>query len=142
MSAFLVNPYHINALVSWAAFKAGPNIVSYYWGGRRRNIRGDEARIASVLYAENVRSVNARYNECDPAHGFRFKCEPQACYLKPGQILGALHCLEYQSCESSDWRESEAFAIVRGIEYAAIRMVDGYDGAWELRKPAPAKNGS
>lgn len=138
MSAFLVNDFHINALVSWAADKAGPNIVSYYWGGRRRNIRGDEARIASVLWAENVRSVNSRYNECDQAHGFRFKREPRAYEMQPGVILGALHCLEYQSCESSDWDQSEAFAIIRGIERAAIRMVKGYEGAWELRPPVAA----
>ena len=55
MSAYLVPAYHINALVSWAAGKHGSNAVSYYWAGRHREVRNDAARVASVLFAENVR---------------------------------------------------------------------------------------
>ena len=62
MSAFLVDDYHINALVSWAAGRHGHQAITYYWSGSRRDIRHDPRRVASVLFAENVRSVNARYS--------------------------------------------------------------------------------
>jgi hypothetical protein len=138
MSAFIVSDYHINALVSWAANQHGINAVSYYWSGRRREVRKNPKRIASVLYAENVRSVNARYSECDDPTGFQYKPVSLG-YTKigPVQVIKACHCLEYQSCEGSEWKASEAYAILDGIKNAAIRAIDGYDDAdWELLAPS------
>ncbi len=123
MSAYLVPDYHINALVSWARDRHGSGAVSYYWGGRRREVRGDEKRIASVLYAENVRSVNSRYKEHDPAHGFRFKWVPNV--LNPIDVIKACHGYTYQACETDDWDRTEAHAIVAGIIQSAIRALPG-----------------
>lgn len=137
MSAFVVSDYHINILVNWAANRHGSDAVSYYWNGRRREIRNDAKRVASVLHAENVRSVNTRYSECDNPNGFKFK--PMGLgYLNitPIQIIKACNCLTYQSCETRDWEETEAFAILAGITQSAIRSIDGYEDAdWELREP-------
>jgi hypothetical protein len=135
MSAFIVPDYHINALVSWAAERHGLNAVSYYWGGRRREVRGDEKRIASVLYAENVRSVNARYREADAAHGFKFKRVPNR--LNPIDVVKACHGYGYQACEANGWEQSEAFAIIAAITQSAIRAVPGYSesNAWVLSDP-------
>lgn len=135
MSAYLVPDYHINALVSWAAGRHGSNAVSYYWNGKRRDVRGDEKRIASVLYAENVRSVNARYREADPAHGFVFK--RVANVLNPIDVIKGCHGYSYQACEAEGWEESEAFAIIAGIERSAIRALPGYEesNAWCIGGP-------
>ena len=135
MSAYLVPDYHINALVSWAAGKHGSNAVSYYWGGRHRDVRGDEKRIASVLYAENVRSVNARYKEADPAHGFVFK--RVANVLNPIDVIKGCHGYSYQACEADGWEQSEAFSIIAGIERSAIRSLPDYQdsNAWCISGP-------
>jgi hypothetical protein len=135
MSAYLVPDYHINALVSWAAGKHGSNAVSYWWAGRRREVRGDEKRIASVLYAENVRSVNSRYKEHDPAHGFVFKLV--ANMLNPIDVIKGCHGYAYQACETEDWEQSEAHAIIQGIERSAIRSLPGYEdsNAWSISGP-------
>ena len=134
MSAYLVPDYHINALVSWAAGKHGANAVSYYWGNKRREVRNDEARIASVLFAQNVRSVNYRYREAEPAHGFKFKRVPNM--LNPIDVIKACHGYGYQACETDDWEQTEAFAIIKGIERSAIQSLPGYDEsrAWCLRE--------
>lgn len=135
MSAYLVPDYHINALVSWAAGKHGSNAVSYYWGGRRRDLRGDEKRIASVLYAQNVRSVNSRYKEHDPAHGFAFKLV--ANMLNPIDVIKGCHGYGYQACETDDWEQTEAFAIIAAISQSAIRSLPGYEdsNAWCIGGP-------
>ena len=135
MSAFIVPDYHITALVSWAASRHGSTAVSYYWGNRRREVRNDEKRIASVLYAENVRSVNSRYSEADPAHGFVFKRVTNM--LNPIDVIKACHGYSYQACEAEGWEESEAFSIINGIERSAIRALPGYEdsNAWCISGP-------
>jgi hypothetical protein len=134
MSAYLVPEYHINALVSWAAARRGSG-VSYYWNGRRREVRGEESRIASVLYAENVRSVNSRYQEADPAHGFVFKRVTNV--LNPIDVIKGCHGYSYQACKAEGWEESEAFAIIAGIEDSAVRALPGYEdsNAWCISGP-------
>ncbi len=136
MSAYVVPDYHINALVSWAAGRHGSNAVSYWWGGRCREVRGDERRIASVLYAENVRSVNSRYKEHDAAHGFVFKMV--ANMLNPIDVIKGCHGYAYQACEADDWEQSEAHAIIQGIERSAIRSLPGYEEsrAWCISGPS------
>lgn len=136
MSAYLVPDFHINALISFAALQHGARAVSYYWEGKRREIRNDERRCASVLYAQNVRSVNARYQSADEAHGFNFRLVPHM--LQAVDIIKACHGYSYQACETADWQDTEAYAIVQGIEASAIRMLPGYaeSDAWCLNGPA------
>lgn len=129
MSAYVVSDAHIRALITWAAMHR----VSYYWQDARREVRGDAPRTASVLYAENVRSVNARYNDCESAHGFRYSFSAADIRREPVAILKACHGYMYQACEASGWEESEAHAIIRAIEGAAVRSLPGYDAAqWEI----------
>lgn len=132
MSAYLVPAAHINALVAWAENRHGSGAVSYFYAGARRQVRNDAKRIASVLYAENVRSVNSRYKECDSAHGFVYR--PNLIDLSAVQVLKALDGYSYQACETGDWEDSEAFAIVAGIRSAAIHALPGYDAAstWSI----------
>lgn len=132
MSAYLVPDFHINAIVSWAGSRNGINTATYYWAGKRRDIRNDEARIASVLFAQNVRSVNYRYREAEPAHGFKFKRVVNV--LNPIDVIKGCHGYAYQACETDDWEQTEAFAIIMGIERAAIQALPGYDEsrAWCL----------
>lgn len=141
MSAYVVSDTHINALVSWASdgparrYAGDASRVEYYWSGERRKVCGNEARIASVLYAENVRSVNARYQEHQPAHGFRYSYTrgPKGRPFSPVEIIRACHGYEYQACEADGWEESEAHAIIRAIERYAMRALPGYDdAAWEI----------
>lgn len=138
MSAFVVSDFHINALVSWAEQQMGIGAVSYFWQGRGRYVREDAARVASVLFAENVRSVNTRYGEHESAHGFVYR--PAAAVglraLSPVQVIKACHCLAYQSNETDDWEATEAKAILDAIERAAIYQLPGYDRAkWALDEP-------
>jgi hypothetical protein len=141
MSAYIVPAFHINALVSWAANRHGINVVSYWWAANRvkhrYELRNNEQRIASVLYAENVRSVNFRYSESTAASGFRFK-NVMTHTLKAVDVIKACHGYIYQACEADDWKDTEAHAIINAIEKAAILSLPGYQdsSAWSLSEPA------
>lgn len=135
MSAYQVSDYHINVLITWAAHNFKRGKISYYWQGKHRYITDEAKRCASVLFAQNVRSVNYRYNDSEPAHGFIYRTEHAR--ITPVQIIKACHCLEYQSCETPDWQDTEAHAIIKAIIAAAVRQLDGYDEAdWSLDKPS------
>lgn len=126
MSAFVVTTAHIDALVRYAVDKH----VSYTSAVGRTTIDKDNAsEIGQKLLDENVRSVNYRYHEKDTPESYTFKHVKHVVPLPAVNILKAIDCLDYQSCETPDWRESEAFAILRVIKDVAIRNLPGYDAA-------------
>jgi len=88
-----------------------------------------------MLLRENHRSVQHRYDEgpkavlADPYAFKRYRGK-----LDPIQVLKAVSCLEYQSCEGPEWGRSEAFAFLRTLEGWAIHALPGYEEAeWEFR---------
>ena len=138
MSCYIVPAAHINALTSWAeAYGHNRRELAYYWQGKRRPIAGDGQRVASVLFAENVRSVNGRYDDSQPAHGHIYRPEPRTLRRSAVEILTALDGYEYQASECDDWNESEACAIVHALRAAAIQALPGYgDTGWCIDTPA------
>lgn len=133
MSAWICTDYHLNALANFARDKR----ADYYWGNIREGFT-DPQRIVEVLQAENYRSVNNRYrDEYGNPPPIKFQMGTSMLVLKPVDILKACHCLNYQSCESDDWNETEAKAILEAIEHAAMRALPGYDASpWGLEPPA------
>lgn len=133
MSAFIVNDYHINALTSFAIH----NEVSFYWKAQRYVFNRDTAHyLAGVLYSENVRSVNHRYNERTRRNNFSFT-RVLIDHLDFADIISACDCLRYQSCETSNYDRTLARAATVAIREAAINaMIDG-NRCWELR---PSEN--
>jgi hypothetical protein len=129
MSAFIVNPNHISALVRWACRAR----VCVYYGNpsRRLDIPGNEQEACDILLAENVKSYNYRYDETIEE---TMVYDAFATSLRPIDVIKACHCLEYQSCEHPEWESSTAKAIVTAIEGTATRALPGYDDApWEIK---------
>ena len=139
MSAWIVTKLHIAAMVKWyATAKYGRECerdASHYcdlgpsWNERK----------AALLYAENVRSVNHRYPNHEPSEPVAFtereiRTAPD---LTPVQMLKACACLEYQSCETEDYRETEAYKLMKRMENAAIGALPGYEDApWGIDSAA------
>jgi hypothetical protein len=130
MSAFICSDEHINVLINYAVNKR----ASYYWNPRRIDITSKNAsEIGQILLDENYRSVNHRYrSEHGEPHAFKFKLS-----IKPYSavdILKAINCLDYQSCETDDWSKSQAWAILDGLKDVAIRNLPGYEASngWNL----------
>ncbi len=119
MSAFVVSPKHIRALAQ--AVQGA------------RCARETVYEVADILWDENVASVCHRYSE------------DAALYPKPEwtfglpvpysdvQILKAINCYEYQSCEHPGWQDSKARSICAALTAAVIHRLPGYSNAkWEI----------
>ena len=89
-----------------------------------------------MLWRENHLSVNHRYDELP-------KVEPSSPYiferplkrlqhngrLDPMQVLKAIDCYEYQSCEHPGWLKSEAKAYCGVLRRRIVHSLPGYDEA-------------
>lgn len=53
--------------------------------------------------------------------------------FSPIEVLKLVQCFEYQSCETADWEESEAYAFCDALRGQMIHQLPGYEDArWAL----------
>ena len=149
MSAFLVSPKHIGTLAASFCFSRASE-----W----RHI-GTCDEIAETLARQNLRSVESRYpdltgrgaeeflsisNQDYIAASARasFDVRNALQYSKAGRwhadLLKAAQCYEYQSCETSDWEQTQAAKVCREIISLTISELPGYDAApWGIEEQRP-----
>ena len=130
MSAYIVSDTHINTIVTWAAQKHLPLFIKdkYVY----THAFGNAQMFASMLYAANVRSVNARYHERTRTTGFVYRKAPIK-QLMPIAIIKLCHCLDYQSCEVKQWARSDAKRFLDTVIDSAICHMPGYiDAKWSI----------
>ena len=83
--------------------------------------------LVRILMAENIRSVNARYDENTPLfEGIKWQ-EPQTKAVSLFGLHLAIGSLDYQSCETEDWRESFACRLLQAWT-AEIEQRTGHTG--------------
>lgn len=143
MSAFVVGKAHIDAMVT-TAFASQSNPLYWRAGDGWRNTRETTPdAVGAMLLAECVASVRYRYDDAGddlPGPLSRYWLEP---YTHNGlwryhgynavQMLKAIACYEYQSCEHPGWESSEARAFCESLRLHLINKLPGYeDAAWEI----------
>lgn len=123
MSAFTLGQDHIDLLVTIAMRIPGFN-PKYIDVPKTADMLGQR------LWNENYASVNFRYAEHTPVPEYHW--QPVA-ELQDGnalqthhilQILQAVHCYEYQSCEHTDWSDGIAFWCMTAIRAWCERELD------------------
>ena len=130
MSAFIVGNKHISAMMQAASPRYPGDTVSYYWNDEPHYFGGHSQEIGQKLVDENYRSVNYRYNEDTQPE--TFKNIPQRRF-SPVELIKACDCYNYQSCETPDWKETEAYAIMQMLRERAIDNLPGYsEAAWQI----------
>lgn len=135
MSAYIMNEDEINTIVSYFI---DPNNIfdNQLWtlvnGGHNYMTRDNAQLVASKLYAQNVRSVNERYND-ETVATYEFEYIPEARKRPAGNIIGALDCLEYQSCETDDWEQTEACQIINDMRKHLLKKLAGDDYTWGIQ---------
>lgn len=119
----------------------GPGAVAYAQTRHRELTDATADQVGAMLAAENRRSVDHRYDENELEEFYVFTRYPGSGdrgsvgspRLEPVQILKALSCYEYQSCEHPEWEQSEAHDFCQALRHAAINALPGYDdAAWEI----------
>ncbi len=163
MSAFVVDKKHIDLMVCAAEYygKQGHQGARMQWwqtdesgnyaGWRYLDANEDQreeyytlSQLGQLLVSENVASVHDRYPDDDPDLGELpgpidayymgpYVYENPGRVLSPGEVFRAIDCYDYQSCETGNWRNTEAFAFCEALRSAACRAVSDYEQApWEF----------
>ena len=149
MSAYVVEKEHIDYLLTvgldwkdlkWFVYDL-PGDEDYMrgqpWGPtaiqsaqrRRRTLTLDTAdAVGSMLWLENRRSINHRYDE-EEEDPELYLYESYGSPADPVAVLKAIRCFEYQSCEHEGWQTSEAKDFCDSLLYEAIRRLPGYEEA-------------
>jgi len=138
MSAYVVDRGHINFMIH--AAKAGRN-RPLRWRSpnidRHRKIEDEHLdMLGTMLWEENIKSVMFRYPGDDRLNlpgpigeSFDFSYKFMHLGFNPIDVIKAVHCYVYQSCEHPGWEESEARNFVESLEAKYVRMFDGYEDA-------------
>ncbi len=110
MSAWIVSKAHIDALVTAlvAAKLVKPALVN---------------STGAMLWAENYKSVNARYGERDSAPEYTYASRP----TNAGELYQAIHCYKYQSCEHRDWDGSRSHRLMQSLEDTINVLAPGFE---------------
>lgn len=131
MSAWIVDKVHIDAMVQVALDSGTGMPFSWYHENERHQLTiNTKDTVGSMLWRENHMSVNARYDENTDTPAYRFERTQE---FSPVQMLKAIDCYEYQSCEHDGWEASSAKAFCTELRAALINRLPGYDDApWGL----------
>lgn len=141
MSAYIQSPDHFNVLVSYFI---DPRPHTGLWleiEGQYTYMDQNNAHIvAQILYSENVRSVNGRYNETtsDEDYMFNYLRHAKDVYTV-GEIALALDGLEYQSCENDDYHTTKGWTIICAMRKELLKKLQGDDlDTWSINQARPA----
>lgn len=142
MSAFVVDPYHVAYLHTYAIQRGA-------W---------DSDEPATTMFNECIRSVMYRYphdaeGDLPGRIGYTTRLREDHRWalvmgesFEPGRVIAALACLDYQSCETPDWEQTPAYGYLKALEriafseagipptddYKVYSKLPGYDGTWEI----------
>lgn len=129
MSAFLCNDQHINAMIRFGLTQNDTGPLAFRFGGHWKNYVTHES--AQVLVDQNYRALKTRYGDNGKPH--RINYSPFDPIYSPVEIIKACNCYNYQACETEDYKETQAAAIIKAIRELAIKNLPGYDNAqWEI----------
>ena len=123
MSAWIVSRETIGAIVG------SVETIEYDFNGVH-NMR-DHQVAGQILWDENIRSVLCRYPYCsiEDAPGpigedYKFlDGDVITGEYTDIQIFKCIQCLDYQSCETNDWKQTEAYAILDTIKKEIIERI-------------------
>lgn len=128
MSAFLVEEATIDVILQFATKRNQYGSLRYFWQGTWREVTTENAdEIGAILWKENTRSVNHRYGEDDATPEYRYVM-PDIQYSLV-QVAKCVQCLDYQSCETDDWQETEAYCILQAVNSKILHALPGWEEA-------------
>lgn len=134
MSAWIVTKEHINYLLHSMMYKPGSFPFSFYFNGKQTVVTSMNAsKIGQILWEENHKSINHRYNLDDKTPKYKFT-QFMLNAIDPVVAFKQIDCYDYQSCEHPGWEKSKAKVICEALRSYLIGRLEGYDDApWGIR---------
>jgi len=87
--------------------------------------------VGQILVDANVLGAFVESNRHETAPSYYYTIP--AGQREPVEIIKAIHALDYQSCESPEWRDCEAKRILNAIMDASINQLPGMkEAAWSI----------
>ncbi len=115
MSAFICSKKHIQTLAHYyIEFFYEPQDICDH----------NLLTIANILYKENVKSVNYRYNEKTIAGKWKTVDNGIVKDLQYIELYKLVQCLDYQSCETNTYLTSHAKSILQALETKCIVQLE------------------
>jgi hypothetical protein len=139
VSAFILDDDHIDLLVTAGLMGVGldAKLRVYVDGGLVEFNRHEDAdHLGLVLKTANYESVNYRYKESEQVTPYKYVGNGITNYIGGeiipwGQVLQAIRCYEYQSCEHPTWEGSLAKAVCDAITHkVCARISSECDAEW------------
>lgn len=160
MSAWIVSKRHIDVLVAGVleagGFRHRGKFITVIeddgvYDGEAECMTANE--VGRLLWSENHKSINARYNERTRTPNYLYAMPTQYADMveeggsilsedgywvhntrknlrvSPGVLAKQLACYDYQSCEHEGYYKSRAFSVVLSLSRALLGKVEGYDAA-------------
>ena len=144
MSAYIVDRNHIRFLVASALHvneRGRFHDYGFRWHDGKSGHQLDQynaTRIGQMLWDECINSVKYRYPEPNE-HGLPGPIEETFIYehIPPGpsfeptpaQIIKAVRCYQYQSCEHPEWETSSAHAFCNELIMGITSLLPDYEEA-------------
>ena len=153
MSAYLVSPQHIVEITKWAKCPQQGDLSHVYNPITKKEIDCWHESLIETLSLANIQSIVARYgwNQSEVEYeGFVDKCKSilkystdgvsvsllsgiGSCDLNADDIYNMVKCLNYQSCEVSNWIETDAYWLLNSIQdKAGSKMSKDANIQWSL----------
>ncbi len=137
MSAYLCGPKTIATIVEWEQNSDRPGFLAKpaYYGGTNEDKPGIFFR--ELLLRQNLRSLHARYprkvEELTPDEWEVYRNTPAVNGLGIVDMLKCVQCWQYQSCETEDYQDTQAWKYSHYVLSALISRLPGYEKAvWGL----------
>tara|TARA_R100001443_G_scaffold34176_1_gene47984 strand:+ start:610 stop:1095 length:486 start_codon:yes stop_codon:yes gene_type:complete len=114
MSSYIVDKEHIEQIVLYVYKLKGIESLNYYHENKR--IQFDSmGNVAIELSKANCEGVNCRYDENNQPYDFDDLSINGLKVKNPLQVIQLIRCLEYQSCDNPDYKNSLANSILKTI---------------------------
>ena len=106
------------------------NGQDYIYSNGNYSLKDSKAvcEVGQIILNQNVRSYNHRY-DLNEEHTFKFRRNMKK--IDHVVALAAISCIEYQSCETDNWFQTEAFYILQELRAMICSKLDGCnDVSW------------
>ena len=157
MSAFLCNADHIGEMSKFFANGSVPmssnDLVTHCYNmvTKKRISFSSPRDVAGILANENVKSLQARYDDSwqffftgagdEPFHDSLVGLYVRGCKdktegyprINSKQLYGMIKCYRYQACEHEDWVSSDAYWLTQSLLSNVSSKLIGNIDTWEYR---------